>query len=165
MNVFSNPIADLSMTESVEIDFKQNCVKQGDVFFTTSSETPEEVGMSCVMSENIDNMYLNSFCFGYRPIEKFDLSYLAYALRSATFRKEIIKRGYYQIQKSVYIVSTSTKEKLNVIEKQLSMLVPSNSSVRTLTLTDDQFNKMKILSGELAFGEKILKKQNRILEY
>ena len=81
------------------------------------------------------------------------------------FRKEIIKRGYYQIQKSVYIVSTSTKEKLNVIEKQLSMLVPSNSSVRTLTLTDDQFNKMKILSGELAFGEKILKKQNRILEY
>jgi len=53
--------------------------------------------------------------------------------------------------------STSTKEKLNVIEKQLSMLVPSNSSVRTLTLTDDQFNKMKILSGELAFGEKILK--------
>ena len=81
------------------------------------------------------------------------------------FRKEIIKRGYYQIQKSVYIVSTSTKEKLNVIEKQLSMLVPSKSSVRTLTLTDDQFNKMKILSGELAFGEKILKKQNRILEY
>ena len=90
MNVFSNPIADLSMTESVEIDFKQNCVTQGDVFFTTSSETPEEVGMSCVMPENIDNMYLNSFCFGYRPIEKFDLSYLAYALRSTTFRKGII---------------------------------------------------------------------------
>lgn len=37
----------------------------------------------------------------------------------ATFRKEIIKRGYYQIQKSVYIVSTSTKEKLNVIEKTI----------------------------------------------
>ena len=90
INVFSNPIADLRMTESVEIDFKQNCVKQGDVFFTTSSETPEEVGMSCVMPENIDNMYLNSFCFGYRPIEKFDLSYLAYALRSTTFRKGII---------------------------------------------------------------------------
>ena len=90
INVFSNPIADLRMTESVEIDFKQNCVKQGDVFFTTSSETPEEVGMSCVMPENIDNMYLNSFCFGYRPIEKFDLSYLAYALRSTTFRKGMI---------------------------------------------------------------------------
>ena len=90
MNVFSNPIADLQMTETVEIDSKQNCVKAGDVFFTTSSETPEEVGMSCVMPENADNTYLNSFCFGYRPIEKFDLNYLAYVLRSDSFRKEMM---------------------------------------------------------------------------
>ncbi|MCF2679603.1 HsdR family type I site-specific deoxyribonuclease [Faecalicatena contorta] len=89
MNVFSNPIADLQMTETVEIDSKQNCVKAGDVFFTTSSETPEEVGMSCVMPENADNTYLNSFCFGYRPTEKFDLNYLAYVLRSESFRKEM----------------------------------------------------------------------------
>ena len=89
MNVFSNSIADLQMTETVEIDSKQNCVKAGDVFFTTSSETPEEVGMSCVMPENADNTYLNSFCFGYRPTEKFDLNYLAYVLRSESFRKEM----------------------------------------------------------------------------
>jgi len=89
MNVFSNPIADLQMTETVEIDSKQNCVKAGDVFFTTSSETPEEVGMSCVMPENADNTYLNSFCFGYRPTERFDLNYLAYVLRSESFRKEM----------------------------------------------------------------------------
>ena len=89
MNVFSNSIADLQMTETVEIDSKQNCVKGGDVFFTTSSETPEEVGMSCVMPEDADNTYLNSFCFGYRPTEKFDLNYLAYVLRSESFRKEM----------------------------------------------------------------------------
>ena len=89
MNVFSNPVANLEMTEAVEIDSKQNCVKKGDVFFTTSSETPEEVGMSCVMPENKDNIYLNSFCFGYRPTEKFDLNYLAYVLRSESFRKEM----------------------------------------------------------------------------
>ena len=89
MNVFSNPVADLQMTESVEIDSKQNCVKAGDVFFTTSSETPEEVGMSCVMPESADNIYLNSFCFGYRPTEKFDLNYLAYVLRAESFRKEM----------------------------------------------------------------------------
>ena len=71
MNVFSNPIADLQMTETVEIDSKQNCVKAGDVFFTTSSETPEEVGMSCVMPENADNTYLNSFCFGYETVKVF----------------------------------------------------------------------------------------------
>ncbi len=32
MNVFSNPVANLEMTEAVEIDAKQNCVKKGDVF-------------------------------------------------------------------------------------------------------------------------------------
>ena len=89
MNVFTNPIADLSMTESVEIDQKQNSVKLGDVFFTTSSETPGEVGMSSVMPKNIDNMYLNSFCFGYRPDVKFDLNYLAYVLRAESFRKNM----------------------------------------------------------------------------
>ena len=90
MNVFSNPVANLEMTEAVEIDTKQNSVKKGDVFFTTSSETPEEVGMSCVMPENKENIYLNSFCFGYRPTEKFDLNYLAYVLRADSFRKEMI---------------------------------------------------------------------------
>nr|WP_275077863.1 restriction endonuclease subunit S [Ligilactobacillus ruminis] len=89
MNVFSNPVANLEMTEAVEIDAKQNSVKKGDVFFTTSSETPEEVGMSCVMPENKNNIYLNSFCFGYRPTEKFDLDYLAYVLRADSFRKEM----------------------------------------------------------------------------
>lgn len=90
MNVFSNPVADLSMMESVEIDEKQNSVREGDVFFTTSSETPEEVGMSCVMPENANNIYLNSFCFGYRPTVKFDLNYLAYVLRAESFRRKMM---------------------------------------------------------------------------
>ena len=49
MNVFSNPISNPEMTEPIEIDPKQNEVEVGDVFFTTSSETPEEVGMSSVL--------------------------------------------------------------------------------------------------------------------
>ena len=90
MNVFSNSIADSSMTESVEIDKKQNEVKYGDVFFTTSSETPDEVGMSSVWLENGENTYLNSFCFGYRPSVKINSYYMAYMLRSDNVRKNIV---------------------------------------------------------------------------
>ena len=43
MNVFTNPIASETMLESVEIDKTQHEVKYGDVLFTTSSETPDEV--------------------------------------------------------------------------------------------------------------------------
>ena len=90
MNVFSNPVADLLKTESVEIDRSQNAVQYGDVFFTTSSETPEEVGMSSVWLESVENTYLNSFCFGYRPSVEIDPNYIAYMLRSDIVRKRII---------------------------------------------------------------------------
>ena len=90
MNVFTNAVSSPKMVEPIEIDAKQNEVKAGDVFFTTSSETPEEVGMSSVMLENSPNTYLNSFCFGYRTIEKFDNYYLAYMLRSDSVRENIV---------------------------------------------------------------------------
>lgn len=89
MNVFSNAVASSEMVEPVEIDDRQNKVVAGDVLFTTSSETPEEVGMSSVWLENSKNTYLNSFCFGYRPIIPFDPYYLAFMLRSSLMRKKI----------------------------------------------------------------------------
>ena len=89
MNVFSNPISNPEMTEPIEIDPKQNEVEVGDVFFTTSSETPEEVGMSSVLLEKRGKTYLNSFCFGFRPSEKIDSYYLAYMLRSESARAKI----------------------------------------------------------------------------
>lgn len=90
LNVFKNPIADLSEIELIEIDEKQETVKYGDVLFTTSSETPEEVGMSSVWLGNTDNVYLNSFCFGYRPTVKFDPYYLGAVLRSSSVRQDIV---------------------------------------------------------------------------
>lgn len=89
MNVFTNTIANPKMTEPIEIDKSQNAVKAGDVLFTTSSETPEEVGMSSIWVENAENIYLNSFCFGFRPKIKVDNNYLAYVLRSNKMRKKI----------------------------------------------------------------------------
>ena len=89
MNVFSNSVCLPNMTETVEIDNKQNKVLFGDVLFTTSSETPEEVGMSSVWLENAENIYLNSFCFGYRPTKEFNPYYLAYMLRSPSIREKI----------------------------------------------------------------------------
>ena len=59
------------------------------MLFTTSSETPEEVGMSSVWLGNAENTYLNSFCFGYRPMVEFNPYYLAYMLRSSSMRKNI----------------------------------------------------------------------------
>ena len=117
MNVFSNPVADPLKTESVEIDRSQNAVQYGDVFFTTSSETPEEVGMSSVWLENVENTYLNSFCFGYRLSYEIDLNYMAYMLRSDMVRK----RNIYLAQGiSRYNISKNKVMEIEVPITQLS---------------------------------------------
>lgn len=90
LNVFSNPIADPSGLEHIEIDPKQHSVKEGDILFTTSSETPDEVGMSSIWPIDKENIYLNSFCFGFRPFEKIDINFYASLLRSPTIRANII---------------------------------------------------------------------------
>jgi type I restriction enzyme S subunit len=89
MSVFSNPTCDESMTGSVVIDSSQNEVQFGDVFFTTSSETPEDVGMSSIWIGRATHTYLNSFCFGFRPTSPIDYRFFAYILRNPSFRKSI----------------------------------------------------------------------------
>lgn len=93
MNVFTNSIVDGEFIEYVEVGNyeKQNEVKLGDVLFTTSSETPEEVGMSSVLTEDFGTLYLNSFCFGYRLYNKgdFNSTFLAYLLRSNSVRHQM----------------------------------------------------------------------------
>ena len=90
MNVYQNALSSEHQLDSIEIDVKQNEVKKGDVLFTTSSETPEEVGMSSVWAFDINNVYLNSFCFGYRLNKQINLNYLAYCLRSDYIRSQMI---------------------------------------------------------------------------
>ena len=78
------------MVERIEIDSSQNQVQYGDVFFTTSSETPDEVGMSSVWLWSDENIYLNSFCFGYRQNVQNNPFYTAYLFRSPSVRKKFI---------------------------------------------------------------------------
>ena len=95
MQIFVNSKIDISKNGYVKIlkYEKQNPVKYGDIFFTISSETPNEVGMSSVLLENVTDTYLNSFCFGYRlnSFEHFDPNFLSYFFRTKIARKEIVK--------------------------------------------------------------------------
>lgn len=85
LNVLTNAKIDTSILESVNVSNgeRQNEVKKGDLLFNTSSETPEEVGMCAVMDDELENVYLNSFCFGFRITdENIDPTFIAYLMRS-----------------------------------------------------------------------------------
>lgn len=93
-NIYSNPSLNLDINDKVRImdGEKQNIVRYGDILFTGSSETPDECGMSSVVTEPTNEcLYLNSFCFGLRlnNLEEYDLNFLKHLLRSHEVRSQI----------------------------------------------------------------------------
>ena len=93
--VYNNSSVNIAHCDFVCINSseKQNLVKFGDILFTQSSETPEEVGISSVMlNETNEAIYLNSFCFGLRPfdLKKISPYFSKYLFRSQIFRDRII---------------------------------------------------------------------------
>lgn len=96
MNVYSNIALNQHMDEYVCIgkDEKQNTLEYGDSIFTGSSETPDECGMSSVVTKKpTEPLYLNSFCFGFRLNDKtlFAPDFLKHLLRSKSIRSQIAK--------------------------------------------------------------------------
>ena len=95
VNVFNNISIDIETQDKVKIDRneKQNKVEYGDVIFTASSENIEDVGMTSVLTNLIEeDLYLNSFCFGFRFSTNIMLpSFSKYLFRSENLRKQIRK--------------------------------------------------------------------------
>ena len=140
LNVYSNNIVNENDYQYVRINEgeKQNVVKYGDVLFTLSSETPEEVGVGSVFLGK-DEVYLNSFCFGIH-IENEELvysPYLSYYVSSTPFRKFVypfaqgstrfnlckadfekasIKLPLLENQKHIYAILNSITEKIETEE-------------------------------------------------
>ena len=92
LNVYSNNAINENDFQYVAIKDgeKQNIVEYGDVLFTLSSETPEEVGLGSVYLGK-EKVYLNSFCFGIHIINTKVAfpPYLSYYVSSTPFRKFI----------------------------------------------------------------------------
>ncbi|WP_174518808.1 restriction endonuclease subunit S, partial [Pseudomonas syringae group genomosp. 3] len=78
-------------------------------FVYTLSETPEEVGFCSVLLEEIQNLYLNSFCFGFRfnTAAKVNGLFFAYWFRSKAGRAamSVLAQGAtrYNIAKSAFM--------------------------------------------------------------
>lgn len=94
VNVFNNLFAVEDGIEKVNVleNENQSLVQKGDIFITTSSETPHEVGMASIWTHSAKNLHLNSFCFGYRLYKNENIlpEFVAISLRSEYMRKKII---------------------------------------------------------------------------
>ncbi len=82
LNILNNVVIKSSLFEKVFVadGEKQYLAQKGDIFFNNSSETPEDVGHCAVLLEDFSNLFVNSFCFGFRvnnsDIEPHFLAYI-----------------------------------------------------------------------------------------
>ena len=152
LNVYSNNVIEETSYQYVRMDEneKQNIVRYGDVLFTLSSETPEEVGIGSVYLGN-QEVYLNSFCFGVHitNIQKVFSSYLSYYISTTQFRKFIYPFAQgstrFNLCKADF---EKSKFKLPLLENQKRI-----------------YESLKCLSGKVAAEDAILKQFHSQKQY
>lgn len=132
MNIMSNPIIDVGYLDKVDIKSSesQNRAVKGDLFFNGSSETPEEVGLCSVLTEEFDDLYLNSFCFGYRMNNQNDLNglFLSYLFRSTLGRNLIFSLAQGATRYNL--------SKTNLLKLELPIPSKKEQDIIALTLLD-----------------------------
>ncbi|EOG6954351.1 restriction endonuclease subunit S [Yersinia ruckeri] len=148
INIFKNSCIDIHSFELVAIrdGERQNKAKFGDIFFTTSSETPEEVGMSSVLLDHVEELYLNSFCFGFR-LNDFNIlrpEYARYYFRSEHVRKEISILGQgatrYNLSKKQLMKLTL---KLPSVDEQIKIASVLSIADQEIESLKNQLNHLK----------------------
>ena len=148
LNVLGNPIVKEQQFEKFYCNNVQKKVQKGDLFFNTSSETPEEVALCSTINFDIDELYLNSFCFGFRITDhSINNLYLSYFYRSK-YGRNIIKN----------LAQGSTR--YNLPKKRFmeySICVPSdtNEQIEYANILMNMDNEIELLNEKLSKYKKI----------
>ena len=96
VNILRNPSVEFGRDDFVRVEpnERRRSLQKGDILFTGSSETPNDVGMSSVvLADPPEPLYLNSFSIGYRlnEPEALDPSFAKHLFRSSAIRHQIVR--------------------------------------------------------------------------
>ena len=123
-NIANNFIIDkrkLAYVKTIENE-NQNLVKKGDLLFLMSSENFEDIGKTSLLNDEIEGLFLNSFCKGFRiQNENIYPKFLNYLFSADINRKRlsIQARGFTRINLKIGKVN------------DLAMFAPINKSEQT----------------------------------
>ncbi len=147
-NIYNNRIISDEQYDYVNIkewEF-QNIVKKNDILFLMSSETIEDIAKCSIYLGNTQDLYLNSFCKGFR-INKCGYvfpEYLSYLLSGNIYRRyfSICSRGF-----------TRINLKQEFITETLALVPPF---IEQITIADFLNNKVVQIDRAIAQKEKLI---------
>ncbi|GBG05907.1 hypothetical protein PAT3040_00392 [Paenibacillus agaridevorans] len=153
MDVFDNPgllQSDINGKVDVTQDEIRNYkVNKGDVLFTRTSETVEEIGLSSTILEDIQNAVFSGFVLRGRPKnEKLNLNYTKYCFRSEIVRKQIVSTCSYttraltngKLLSKVYIPFPASLEEQAAIA---SVLTDMENEINALEIKLAKYKQIK----------------------
>ena len=160
LNIYQNIIVDNNTYGYVSVleGEKQNLVQYGDILVTTSSETPDEVGICSLYLGNQKKLFLNSFCFGFRLFnqDNINLVYLINYLRCGVVRNKLNKLAQgatrYNLSKNEFMkiqislpslpeqeaiaeILSTANEELSLLERELEQEKLRKKALMQLLLT------------------------------
>jgi len=139
------------LVESTESDRITYSVEEGDVFFTRTSETIEEIGLTSVCKETIPNATFAGFLIRVRPLlNNLDVNFSKYYFSSNMHRRFFVK------EMNLVTRASLSQELL----KKLPVLIPSiKEQIEIASYLD---NKCSKIDNTIAQKEKLIQK---LIEY
>lgn len=135
-NIFNNFYIDLEQFHYVRIDESenQNRVKKNDILFLMSSETLEDIGKNSIYLGENKEIYLNSFCKGFRITSiKLLPKFINYLLYSDTYR------NYFSLEARGF---TRINLKQEYVNNALVILPPIHEQEKIAEFLDEKTEKI-----------------------
>lgn len=79
------------------------------------------------------------------------------------FRKNLLIEGFAMMQYSIYVRTCPSREYADRLEKRIKKFIPDKGNVRLLSVTEKQYDDMKILVGNKTKTEEILGVERMII--
>src|SRR5690606_2439773 len=127
------------------LDLERRNAVYGDIFFTASSETPDEVAMSSVLLDEVENLTFNGFCKRFRLYDFNTLlpEYARYLFRDVSFRREVYQLATGDIRFNI------SQESLANIEIEIPDVITQKQLAEILITLDDKIELLQQMNQTL----------------
>lgn len=138
-------------------------VRRGDVFFTPSSETRGDAGISAVAAEDIEQCCYSYHVVRFRIKEKWDLNFKAYAFTTTKFRDQAVKLADGSGQR--YVISQDSFRGVEVTYPDYEEQVKIGAAIKTAEDEEQVWMKKIILlkQEKKALMQQLLTGKRRVL--
>ena len=133
--LMTQDLSKLSKTSAKDNQITINNLKRGDILFTPSSETPEDIGHSICIQEDLPNTVYSYHLLRYRPNIIMDPLFSNYYFNNSKIRKQIIR---YATGATRYTISLDSFLKIKV---NIPDLITQKKYGLLLYSTDKKVNK------------------------